>query len=123
METNFKVNLNPSQWQQAAKLISYMAKYSFASISYENYADAYNIRSLLKKIMIRMFNKIGDRHLIKMTFTPNEIRSLRYLCGDNRDILSNLKYEETIFTEISAQVNKQEVKLFTLQHYAINTNF
>jgi hypothetical protein len=117
---NFAVRLTSIQWKTAAKLIAAMSKYSFASITYENYAHVYNIKSIFKKIITSMFKTLRVHKTIKIMFTPNEIMSLRHLCTDNRDILDNLRYEDVIFTDISAQVNKQEVKYFSVHHYAIN---
>ena len=117
---NFSTKLTCTQWQQAAKLIRTMAKYTFANITYENYAHVFNIQSLYKKIIVRMLSKVIDRYKIKISITANEIMSLRYLCSDNRDILDNLRYEDTIFTEISSQINVQEQNFFTLHHCSIN---
>ena len=110
---NFSIKLTNDQIQHSYKIICKMLSDSFPSLTYENYLDYYNIRSIIKKIMLKLVTISKKKGFARIGLTGNEIRSLRILVNDNQDWLKNMTYENSIFRSISDQANRQEVNYIT----------
>ena len=121
---NFGVKLTQTQWSAFGGTISKLGAYSYGSITLKNYAHVYNTRSLLTKIVTRIFNApTNQRKELKVTITPNEINTLRYMVGQNLDAMQNLTYESSVFACINAQINKQEINYVSTSYDALNLTF
>lgn len=117
---NFSIKLNNTQFIQLGKCIAQMLNTSFERLSYENYTDYFNLKSLYKKIFDKLYKTTGNRNnFFRVSISHNELRSLRLVAGKNMDWIENLPYENSLLREINLQANKQEINLISNKEHLL----